>query len=222
MSYGLHPSETLNTLFAKDQLPHQGQLPRESTVIILGLDANYSPEISEYPSFFEHIVEYHEDGVAFWQKHGVHHPFLLPSYPLKRNTGGVPYHRRFSWMNLGPEFAPNISFIELLDRPTTGRTEWDAFWSFFNIQHARKIDRLVETGEPRLVLVSQSLVSRYMSRAKKTHSVFSWLPEEFSLGPLKTIGKTTIWGAPHFSSTNYKKYVFEELGDTIRQFCNGP
>lgn len=53
--------------------------------------------------------------MSFWKKYGVHHPFLLPTYPLKKNTGGVPYHRRFSWMKLSSDYAPHVSFIELLD-----------------------------------------------------------------------------------------------------------
>ncbi len=219
MNYGLHASPELRDLFAADPFPHQGQDPYKSKIIVLGLDANYSPEISADPPFFRHVVEYHEDGVAFWKKYGVHHPFLLPNYPLKKNTGGVPYHRRFSWMKLGQEHASHVSFLELLDRPTTGRTEWKSFWSLFNVDHARHIDDLVNTGGPRLILVSQSLVSRYMRHARKEHSVFAWLPREFALGQLDRVGKTIIWGAPHFSSTTYEKTVFEEVGDTIRQFC---
>lgn len=219
MQYGAHQSQELLRLFRAQEFPHQGQNPRDASVIILGLDANYSPEISEDTTFFNKIVEYHNDGIAFWQKHGVHHPFLLPDYPLKKNTGGVPYHRRFSWMNLTSEFAPHISFVELLDIPTTGRTQWGEFWQLFSKTHARRIDRLISSGDRRLVLVSQSLMARYMSHAKRTLSVFPWLPKVFELGPLIRIGDTIILGAPHFSSTTYKKVVFEELGDTIRRFC---
>ena len=167
MSYGLHPSSELRQLFEEQKFPHQGQDPQNAKVIVVGLDANYSPEISAVPKFFKHIIEYHADGVLFWEKHQVHHPFLLSDYPLNKTTGGVPYHRRFGWMNLGPEYARHISFIELLDVPTTGRTEWSRFWEIFNIDHARRIDELVTSGVPRLVLLSKSLVSNYMAHANK-------------------------------------------------------
>jgi hypothetical protein len=97
-------------------------------------------------------LEYHQDGVAFWQKHGVHHPFLLPSYPLKKNTGGVPYHRKFRSMGLTSDYAHHVSFIEHLPIPTTGQTDKKRFWELFDVEHARRIDRLVTAGEPRMVI----------------------------------------------------------------------
>jgi hypothetical protein len=219
MSYGLHPSKELQALFRAQSFPHQGQDPNKAKVVIIGLDANYSPEISDNPSFFSQIVEYHADGIQFWEKYGVHHPFLLPNYPLKKNTGGVPYHRRFSWMGLTSGYAPHISFIELLDVPTTGRTERAEFWQLFEVGHARRIDELASKGERRLIVLSKSLVSNYMAHARKKCSVFEWLPEEFTLGEMKSVGDTIVLGAPHFSSTTYKKEVFHELGDRIRAFC---
>lgn len=220
MCYGLHPSNQLRQLFEEQEFPHQGQDPQSARIVVIALDANYSPEISEVPNFFKHIIEYHADGVLFWEKYRVHHPFLLSNYPLKKNTGGVPYHRRFGWMNLGPEYARHISFLELLDVPTTGRTEWSRFWEIFNIDHARRIDGLVTSGEPRLVILSKTLVSTYMAYAKKTWPVFDWLPDEFNLGAMTSIRQTVIFGAPHFSSTSYKKEIFLELGDKIRDFCS--
>ena len=219
MTYGLHPSQQLQALFRQQTFPHQGQDPEKASIVVVGLDANYSPEISETPSFFRKIVEYHADGVGFWERYGVHHPFLLPSYPLKKNTGGVPYHRRFSWMGLSAEYARHISFIELLDLPTTGRTEKAEFWRLFRAEHARRIDALVARGERRMIILSKSLVSNYMAYARKRWPVFEWVPEHFALGQLGLIGETVVVGAPHFSSTTYKKEVFQDLGRNIRSFC---
>ncbi|NNE33979.1 MAG: hypothetical protein HKN13_02005 [Rhodothermales bacterium] len=219
MSYGLHPSEELQRLFRSQGFPHQGQDPERAAIIIIGLDANYSPEISSRQPFFQRIIEYHSDGVGFWRRHGVHHPFLLPDYPLNKTTGGVPYHRRFGWMGLDPKLADQISFIELLDVPTTGRTDRSHFWDLFSIEHAGRIDSLVSSGSRRLVLLSNSLVSNYMEQARKRWGVFDWLPTDFRLGPLKAIGDTQLLGAPHFSATKYKKEVFHDLGDDIRKFC---
>lgn len=218
MTYGLHPSRQLQALFQQQAFSHQGQEPEKASVVIVGLDANYSPEISENRSFFKKIVEYHADGVGFWEKYGVHHPFLLPDYPLKKNTGGVPYHRRFSWMGLTAEYARHVSFIELLDIPTTGRTEQSEFWRLFRDEHASRIDALVARGERRMIILSKSLASNYMAYARKRWPVFEWVPEEFSLGEMVVVGETIVLGAPHFSSTTYKKEIFEELGSCIRQF----
>jgi hypothetical protein len=84
--YRIHDSEELCAIFTKK--PYQGQSPDKAAVIVFGTDANYSPEISGHP-FFKRIIEYHEDGVAFWQRRGVHHPFLLDEYPFHKGKGGV-------------------------------------------------------------------------------------------------------------------------------------
>ena len=103
--------------------------------------------------------------------------------------------------------------------PTTGRTDWNEFWEFFKVDHARRIDEIVARGERRLIILSKSLVSNYMAYARKEWSVFEWLPEVFTLGEMKSVGDTIVFRAPHFSSTTYKKEVFYELGDRIRSFC---
>ena len=83
--------------------------PETARIIFLSSDANYSPEISNH-SFFNYILEYQKDSIAFWKKYGCHHPFLLPNYPFNKSTGGVPFHRNFSKVGLGPEYAEYICF----------------------------------------------------------------------------------------------------------------
>ena len=147
--YDIHPSAELRKLFSEPSIPFQGQDPQKASVIFVGLDANYAPELFNVGSFRERIIEYHEDGVAFWQRHGVHHPFLLPEYPLPGTQGGRPYHRKFSNMGLTPEFASWVSFVELLNVPTTGSTEDKRFWELFDLDHAKRLDRLFQDGESR-------------------------------------------------------------------------
>lgn len=219
--YDQHDSVALNEIFAAQEFPHQGQNPMDASVVFFGLDANYSPGISDHAAFFERIIEYHNDGVGFWKRYGVHHPFLQGDYPLKKNTGGVPYHRKFTWLGLDDRFADTVSFVELIPVPTTGRTDPSSFWQLFQPDHARRIDALVESGERRMIVLSKSVADQYMRVAAKRYGVFLWLLKRFQLGHLGQIGKTVIYGAPHFSSTMYKKSVFEAVGDKIRRFC-GP
>ena len=214
--YKRHQSPELNALFANQRFPHQGQEPDLASVIFIGLDANYSSEISTAPRFFPCILEYQKDGIRFWKKYGTHHPFLLAEYPLKRNTGGVPYHKNFAKMGLDSSFADKISFIELLPCPTTGRTDESVFWSLFDRDHAVKIDALIAGGEHRLIILSSS-VMRNMKKAAKRNDVFRWLPKTFKTGEMKRIGKTVIWGAPHFSSAITNEALLA-LGDHIRKF----
>src|SRR5687767_3774781 len=94
-AYGIHPSEELLDNFRSK--PFQGRDPRHARVVVLGTDANYSPSISDH-EFFREILEYHEDGVTYWKRHGVHHPFLRSTYPFDRRRDGVRYHRNFRKM----------------------------------------------------------------------------------------------------------------------------
>jgi len=88
--YQLHPSETLRRVFTAR--PFQGAEPVRASFVFVGLDANYSADIEQSP-IFPQLLDYLADGVAFWRKTGVHHPFLLPAYG---NKDGTKYHRSFA------------------------------------------------------------------------------------------------------------------------------
>lgn len=216
-AYGLNPSSKLQALFRGMALPHQGQSPFKAQVIFVGIDANYSPEICANRDFFNRVLEYHEDGVEFWRRHGVHHPFLLPDYPLPKNTGGVPYHRKFNSMGLSPKFAEYISFVELLDVPTTGSTDRKIFWTLFNRQHAIELDNLFTDGSYRVVFLSNSVIG-YMQDANKQYGVFDWLPMKCESGVFHQIGETAFYKAKHFSAAISREEL-QQIADVIRHYC---
>lgn len=217
--FGIHPSLKLMDVFSNQTFPHQGQEPHKAEIIIIGLDANYSPQLSKNSEFFEKILEYHRDGVAFWQKNNIHHPFLLDTYPLKKNTGGVPYHRKYTWLGFDSSYAGKVSFIELLPVPTTGRTSENTFWTLFKLDHAKKIDALISLPSKKIIILSCTVFKRFMQIANQKYGVFDWLPSDFQLGVMKTVGQSIIYGAPHFSSTTYRRQVFEQMGNEIRVLC---
>ena len=68
--------------------------------MFVGLDANYSEHIDKRP-IFPRVVEYLDDGVAFWTNNGVNHPFLLKEY----KGGGKFYHRTFAQIRFQTEDA---------------------------------------------------------------------------------------------------------------------
>ena len=158
MKYGIHPSKELVHLFSEK--PYQGANPADSKILIIGNDANYSPEISNH-RFFERVLEYHEDGVLFWKNSGRHHPFLLDEYPFDRRKGGVKYHRNFSKLGFGPEFASHFSFVELLNIPTTGNTGSDLtlFYKLLDKRHLNWLEDLILRGNKKFIVVNQTLVS---------------------------------------------------------------
>ena len=216
-TYDIHPSSELRDLFSKTRIPFQGQDPYKASVIFVGLDANYAPELFDTANFGERIIEYHKDGVAFWQRYGVHHPFLLPEYPLPGTRGGRPYHRKFSNMGLTPDFASEISFVELLNVPTTGSTNDKRFWELFSLEHAKNLDRLFQAGERRLILLPRSVVAK-MGIARKRHRVFEWLPKKANWGRIARIGKTDLHQVKHFSGS-ISNVEIREIGTLVRKHC---
>lgn len=201
--YSLHPSNELKTLFKGK--PYQGQNPEIARYIFLGRDANYSEKISEHP-FFECILDYHDNGVRFWQKHGVHHPFLLSSYPFDRVRGGVKYHSTFAKMDLGIEFAPTISFVELLNVPTigvTGKDKQGIFDSLLDKQHLEYLDSLMSGEEERIFFISPSVLSN-IRRIWKRYGVFKWsrevaTPRPSLQQPILVLNSARIYLSYHFS-----------------------
>jgi hypothetical protein len=140
--YGIHPSSELIKLFFEK--PYQGQIPTKARVLIIGNDANYHPELCEHV-FFERVLEYHRDAINFWEKYGVHHPFLLNTYPLDSRKGGVRYHGNFRKLGFDAKHAKSISFIELLNVPTIGNTVSDLneFIPLMNPTHLKWLDELI-------------------------------------------------------------------------------
>lgn len=187
-------------------------------MIFIGIDANYPEDIAKYPEFLRRISEYHQDGVSFWKKYGVHHPFLLDEYPFPKNTGGVPYHRNFRKMELSARYADFISFIELLDVPTTGSTNERVFWRLFRKEHVQAIDNLITNGSGRVVFLSNKVL-QYMRKMKKLHRTFNWCPDKIVSGAFSRIGDTVLFNAKHFSAANSNEEL-RARGDYIKKFCS--
>ncbi len=207
MVFEKHPSYELVELFKKK--PYQGACPEKARIIFLGSDANYSPKITNH-DFFKYILEYHKDGIAFWERYKVHHPFLHSKYPKGKEFGrrkdGVPYHRNFSKIGLDSSYAKYISFMELLDIPTMGMGKREdnnkRFDELVNPAHLKRIDELITSPGDRLIFVSKGVLED-MLRLKRKYDLFGWLPEKLPQGEDKFVyedGSNSIQKIYHFSS----------------------
>lgn len=201
MLFQKHTSEELVALF--NSKPYQGQSPEKANIIFLSSDANYSAEISNHP-FFKKILEYQEDGVAFWKKYNCHHPFLLPSYPFSKSKAGVPFHRNFSKVGLDREHAEYVSFIELLDIPTIGNKSQNKnlFYQLVSQSHLEYVEDLMTGGGNKLFFVSNGVL-KDIERVKKSYPVFEWLDFESGQSEKysKEINGNKILEIYHFSSS---------------------
>jgi hypothetical protein len=191
MPFGIHQDKKFVEVY--HDRPFQGQDPKKAKIVFLGSDANYSPKISNDP-FFDYILEYQRNGVAFWQnkKYACHHPFLLPNFPFDKRKDGVPFHRNFSKLGnfgkfkLKPEkYAAYISFLELLDVPTTGNKSEDIkeFDKLLSLKHLLYIDELIKGGGQKLFYVSNGVL-KDIKRIKNIYpcnDLFDWV-QQFVVG----------------------------------------
>jgi hypothetical protein len=179
-----------------ERKPFQGANPIDTTFVFVGLDANYARDV-ESSSTFQRLLEYHEDGVSFWQRTGVHHPFLLPGY----RGDGQRYHRTFARIGFRPEHAPLVSFAELLHVPTVGRSELVA--NDLDANHLRWLNGAVVGGQAKHVFVSAGV-----ARLMRTSGAFPWLGEpkatDSGLRVLYRADGRTVYQHLHFS--NYGKF----------------
>lgn len=182
--------------------------------LFIGLDANYVKQV-ESQDIFTNICEYHADGVGFWQKHSVHHPFLLDSY----KGDGRKYHRNFARIGFTAEHSQLISFAELLHVPTVGRNPGLAETDFSSA-HLKKLNSWILDGDAEHIFISSG-VARLMTKSKH----FSWLPvkSKDNLGKLGAYwrdGKKTVYSHLHFSNWGqFEKQMLIEA-EAIRSLLN--
>jgi len=188
--YYLHPSKKLIELYSTK--PYQGTPPENSEYLFVGLDANFSPKI-ENTSFFPVIEEYLENGVAFWKKYGVHHPFRLPEY----SGDGNLYHNNFSKIGFNPSQSSKVSFVEIIDVPTVGVSKLSK--DDLNAEHMEYLNKLITSGDKRYVFLP-SMVANLMRSTK----IFKWLKSKpqssyKNIPVWAKIGETIVFKTYHLS-----------------------
>lgn len=188
--YETHPSHELKKLFAHK--PYQGVAPDKAAFLFVGLDANYDAHIAARP-IFSRICEYHNDGVAFWRNHGVHHPFLLPEY----SGDGQLYHRSFARIGFCSHHANLVSFVELLHVPTVGRSK--LVTSDLDESHLKILNVAIIDGQAEYVFISANV-----ARLMHSTGAFPWLTKspqkgESTLAVFYRQNNKTVYAHLHFS-----------------------
>jgi hypothetical protein len=147
--YLRHPSKELNALF--EYRPFQGCDPLTAVFLFVGLDANYDKDI-ENSTILQEILNYHSNGVEFWRRCGVHHPFLLSHY----RGDGRRYHSNFARIGFKAEHAQLISFIELLHVPTVGRNKLEV--TDLDSGHLAYLQNTIFEGNAKHIFVSAGVL----------------------------------------------------------------
>jgi hypothetical protein len=211
--YQLHPSETLRRVFTAR--PFQGAEPERASFVFVGLDANYSADIERSP-IFPQLLDYLADGVAFWKKTGVHHPFLLPAYG---NKDGTRYHRSFAGIGFRPMHAPLVSFVEVLHLPTCKQSKLEV--SDLDAGHLQWLDRIICAGSARYVFLPATA-----AQLMRASGSFPWLPklarsEGGALEVWHRTATTTVFCHYHLSTYGHQEKKKREQIAEIRDLMNG-
>jgi hypothetical protein len=216
--YGIHPSAELRRVYKG----YQGQDPALARFLFLGKDANFAKNIEEM-EIFEEVSEYLTDGVGYWQDKANdvvprHHPFLSPAY----KGDGDKYHENFRKLELGPEYADKVSFIELLPWPTYGNTKGRRLKKLLNEDkgaHLRElVEKLSRPGE-KTIYIPRGVYTDLRYDFGPRFGCFDWLPElrafeidEFkrnTLYDMKNHGDLKIYVITHFSDAISDDHISE-------------
>ncbi len=194
-----HPSNKLNEIFTAK--PYQGVAPEQASFLFIGLDANYDAAIEAH-AIFPKILEYHRAGVAFWQKYGVHHPFLLAGY----SGDGKLYHRSFAKIGFQPEHAGMVSFAELLHVPTSGRSKLEV--KDLSKSHLNRLNDAIIDGQAKYIFIPEGV-----AQLMRLTGAFPWLQKKppSKDGPLNILyhqPNKTVYKHLHFS--NYGKFEVQK------------
>lgn len=161
-----HPSQALINLY--NERNFQGVNPRDAKILFVGKDPNWAINIEE-SLMFDLVKEYLSDGVQFWKKYNIHHPFLHPKY----DGEGKKYHKAISKLNLENNLADKISFIEIIGFPTSGMSSSNhrQFNEYLlapeNKKHLIELDELLNDSE-KLIFLFWGLINYLKYLNQKT------------------------------------------------------
>ncbi len=213
--FGIHPSEKLQKLF--EQKPYQGQNPEKASILFLSSDANFDKNIESMP-IFPKIEEYLKDGVSFWKKYSIHHPFMLPEY----KGDGKKFHEKFSNFNLDKSYADRISFIELFEKPTYGKKDDLQLSKLFNKEHWKKLENWIfNSSQEKIVFIATGVYNKIkISEFKTVFTELDRVKAEENQVPLQFLYKNKnlkIYAITHFSNAISSAHL-KEIEKNIKLF----
>lgn len=220
--FGIHPSTKLKELYK--QKYWQGQVPAKAKILFLGLDANWDKYIETNEAFL-YIEEYLNNGVVFWKKYGIHHPFLLPEY---RKKGGYKYHQRFSKLGISKEYADDISFVELVKVPTFGTSTKGKkeYQSLIDTDYIKHLNDIIFDDRNKIVFLSRTLYEDILKIKKKIHglNIFNFglsIDDKVKctnrMINIHNTGNTFIFITTHFSGNIANEHI-ADIATTIKSF----
>jgi len=212
-----HPSLLLNNLYKEKSF--QGANPFDAKVLFVGRDPNWATNIDELP-IFKLVEEYLYDGVRFWEKYNIHHPFLHPDY----DGEGKKYHKAISRLRLKNNIASKISFIEIIGFPTTGMSSTNQrqfneyLLSAENKNHLIELNQLLNNPD-KLIFLYWGLID-YLKFLNKKTGLF----EKFVSIDKKSMIRTdlnkvgNIYFHKHFSM-GISPETLRKISNVVTQLC---
>lgn len=222
-TFGKHPSSMLQELYK--QRFWQCQNPKLAKIIFLSLDANWDYNFESLnPAVVMKIEEYLQDGVSFWEKEGVHHPFLMQDY---KKGDGYRFHLNFSKLNISSESAKDVSFVELLNVPTYGMSTAQEnraeFQRLIDKSHIKNINDLLFSDRKKIVFIPKAAY-RYLLKLNQNDRLLNFDLEPESLTGEEFVnihnrGNSFIFVCNHFSASNTNEF-YSNMGLLCNSFLN--
>ncbi|MGV9003788.1 hypothetical protein [Flavobacterium sp.] len=213
-----HPSDSLKDLYIIKN--YQGANPQDAKILFVGKDPNWSSTIDTC-EIYELVKEYLSDGVSFWKKYNIHHPFLHPKY----KGDGKKYHQAVSRINLSSENADKISFIEIIGFPTTGMSSLNPklfnehLLSDENRNHLVELDELLNNPK-KSVFLFWGMIDQLKFINKHTGLFSNFLNIDKSLMNRTSLNKIgNLYFHKHFSmgiSSSTLKKIGEEVSTNFK------
>lgn len=223
MPYTPHHSPRLIAHFANT--PWQGTNPMEAIFLFVGLDANFNPNIDEtLPIERRHIIsaevfDYLDNCFNWWDRVEVHHPFRLPSY----NGDGSRYHETIAEIGFTSRNAGFVSFVELLNMPTTGRS--NLILADLSLDCLSDLNNIFVNGEARYIFVSGK-VTKLMRQSNRFRPLLpNPLPIDGDLKVLRNENGKIIYEMYHPACWGWQlpklKRQIAQIRKTVRNFLGG-
>lgn len=211
-----HPSILLNNLYKEKNF--QGANPFDAKILFVGRDPNWAINIDELP-IFKLVEEYLSDGVLFWKKYNIHHPFLHPEYEGE----GKKYHKAISRLKLQNNLGSKISFIEIIGFPTTGMSSTnqrqfnDYLLSSENKSHLIELNQLFNNPE-KLIFLYWGLIDhlKYLNKKTGLFKKFISIDKKFmARTDLNKVGN--VYFHKHFSM-GISPETLQKISNEVNQF----
>ena len=134
------------------------------------------------------------------------------NYTGDKRKNGVPYHKNFSKLELSLEIRKSLCFLELLNRPTIGRTgkNYTLILGDDNLNHLKRINNILHTQSNKIIFIPKGMIRLFSIIGKnKNLECFNDLNRILSFNNKTEYNGNYFMTHTHFSGSRNKNARIE-------------